>query len=165
MKLNEIFLNEFKDEMAVTIKFLEATSEDLFEFQPHEKAKKLNDLLNHMLPIPSWIAAIAPNSELDWSKATPPEVLNTKEGIIKQFKANVAIGEKALKVTNNEQLLENWTMRNGDTVLFTGKKETAIRRYVLNHIIHHRAQLGMYIRLNNDKVPASYIRSADEMLF
>ena len=55
MKLNEIFLNEFKDEMAVTINFLEVTSEDFFEFKPHEKARKLNDLLNHVLPIPSWI--------------------------------------------------------------------------------------------------------------
>lgn len=165
MKLNEIFLKEFEDEMATTIKFLEATSEDLFEFTPHEKAKKLIDLLNHILPIPSWIATIAPNPELDWSTAVPPKVLNSQKEIIEQFKANVKIGIEALKNTNNEQLLENWTMRNGDTVLFSGRKETAIRRYVLNHIIHHRAQLGLYLRINNNKVPGSYVKSADEMLF
>ncbi len=165
MKLNEIFLNEFKDEMATTVKFIEDTSEDLFEFKPHEKARKLIDLLNHMLPIPSWVGAIAPNPELDWSSATPPAVLNTKTEIIAQFKANVALGAEALKSTNNEQLLERWTMRNGDTVLFSGRKETAIRRYVINHIIHHRAQLGLYLRINDHKVPGSYVKSADEMLF
>ena len=58
-----------------------------------------------------------------------------------------------------------WTMRNGDTILFSGKKETAIRRYVLNHTIHHRAQLGVYLRLNNVNVPASYVSSADEKLY
>ena len=165
MKLNEIFLNEYRDEMAITVKFLEATSEELFEFKPHEKARNLIDLLNHMLPIPSWIGAIIPNPELDWSKATPPTVLNSKAAIIEQFKANVTIGEKALETTNNEQLLENWTMRSGDTIMFTGRKETAIRRYVINHIIHHRAQVGLYIRINDNKVPGSYVKSADEMLF
>ena len=56
-------------------------------------------------------------------------------------------------------------MRSGDTVMFSGKKETAVRRYILNHTVHHRAQLGVYLRLNNTKVPASYVNSADENLF
>lgn len=165
MKLNTILLNEFKDEMNTTRKFFEAISEGLLEFTPHEKSKKIGELVNHMLPISSWIGAITQNSELDWSKATPPTVLNSKEAILKQFEANVALGEKALKETNNDQLLEDWTMRNAGTILFSGKKETAIRRYVLNHTIHHRAQLGLYLRLNNVKVPGSYVASADESLF
>ena len=117
-----------------------------------------------MLPISSWIPAITQNPELDWSKATPPAVLDSKADILKQLEVNVALGEKALKLTNNDELLENWTMRHADTILFSGKKETAIRRYVFNHIIHHRAQLGVYLRISDNKVPASYVRSADEML-
>ena len=63
-------------------------------------------------------------------------------------------------------MVENiFIMRSGDTIMFTGRKETAIRRYVLNHTIHHRAQLGVYLRLNNLKVPGSYVKSADEVLF
>ena len=165
MNLNEILLNEFKDEMNTTRKFLESISEETFEFTPHEKSKKLGELVNHMLPISSWIPAITQNSELDWSQATPPPVLNSKSDILKQFEANIEIGAKALEATNNEQLQENWTMRSGDTVMFSGKKETAVRRYILNHTIHHRAQLGVYLRLNNTPVPASYVQSADESLF
>ena len=141
MKLNEILLNEFKDEMNTTRKFLESISEDKFEFSPHEKSKNLGELVNHMLPISSWVPAITQNSELDWSQATPPKVLNSKKDILKQFEANIEIGSKALEATNNEQLLENWTMRSGDTVMFSGSKETAVRRYILNHTVHHRACL------------------------
>ena len=165
MKLNLILLEEFNDEMDTTRKFLKSISEDLFEFTPHEKSKNFGQLINHMLPISSWIPAITENPELDWSKATPPVVLKSKADILKQFEANIVIGKKALEATNNNQLAEPWTMRNGDTILFSGKKETAIRRYVLNHTIHHRAQLGVYLRLNNVNVPASYVSSADEKLY
>ena len=165
MQLNEIFLSEFKDEMKTTRKFLESISEDMLEFTVHEKSKKLVELVNHMLPISSWVAAIIPNSELDWSKVTPPTVLKSKSAILDQFDKNVAMGEEALKASSNEQLEETWTMRNADTIFFSGKKLTAIRRYVLNHTIHHRAQLGIYLRLNNANVPASYVASADDKLF
>ena len=165
MKLNHILLDEFKDEMHTTRRFLESISEDLFNFTPHEKSKNFGQLVNHMLPVASWIPAITQHPELDWSKASSPAVLTSKEDILQQFGVNIAIGEKALEATNNDQLAESWTMRNADTVMFVGTKQTAIRRYVFNHIIHHRAQLGIYLRLNNIKVPASYVSSADEKLF
>lgn len=165
MKLNLILLEEYRDEMKTTRKFLETISEDLFEFSPHEKSKTFGQLINHMLPISSWIPSITENSELDWSKATPPVTLQSKTNILEQFDINVAIGEKALEATNNDQLSESWEMRNGETVFFSGKKKTAIRRYILNHTVHHRAQLGVYLRLNNVAVPASYVSSADEKLY
>lgn len=165
MKLNLILLNEYKDEMNTTRRFLEAIPEDLYAFTPHEKSKTFGQLINHVLPISSWVPVVTENAELDWSKATPPEVLNSKEDILRQFEANIAIGAKALEATNNDQLREPWKMRNGDTIMFSGSKETAIRRYILNHTIHHRAQLGVYLRLNNMHVPASYVSSADEKLF
>lgn len=165
MKINTILLTEFKNEMKTTRNFFEAISEDLFEFTPHEKSQKLGELVNHMVPISSWIGVITQNAELDWSKVTPPTVLTSKAAILKQFDANVAIGIKALEDTNNDQLIESWTMKNADKIFFSGEKLTAIRRYVLNHIVHHRAQLGLYLRLNNINVPASYVASADEVLF
>ena len=165
MKLNIILLEEFKDEMNTTRRFLESISEDLLEFTPHEKSKNFGQLVNHMLPISSWIPAITQHPELDWSKASSPVVLKSKAAILEQFEANIAIGKKALEATNNDQLTEAWIMRNADTIIFSGTKETAIRRYVLNHTIHHRAQLGIYLRLNNINVPASYVSSADEKLF
>ena len=157
MNLNLILLEEFKDEMKTTKRFLEAISEDLFEFSPHKKSKNFGQLVNHMLPISSWIPAITENSELDWSKATPPAALQSKIDILKQFEINIAIGGKALKATNNVQLAESWKMRNGDTILFSGRKKTAPRRYVLNHIIHHRVQIGIYLHLINVNILASYV--------
>ena len=165
MELNKVLLKEYKDEMGTTRKFLESIPEDLFEYSPHDKIMSLGELVNHMLPISSWVPAITQNSELDWSKATPPVTLSSKAEILEQFEANVTIGEKALEATNNNELLEDWTMRNADTILFSGKKETAIRRYVFSHTVHHRAQLGLYLRISGSKVPASYVRSADEVLF
>ena len=165
MKLNLILLEEYRDEMKTTRKFLESISEDLFEFSPHEKSKSFGELVNHIVPISSWIPVITKNAELDWSQVTPPVALQSKADVIKQFEKNVAIGEKALEATNNDQLSESWKMRNGDTVFFSGEKKTAIRRYVLNHTIHHRAQLGVYLRLNDVAVPASYVSSADEKLY
>lgn len=165
MKINEVYLSEFQDEMATTKKFLESISEDIFDFTPHEKSKKLIDLVNHMVAIPSWVPAFTEQSELDWSKAKSPEKLESKESILAQFNLNVTLGANALQATNDHQLDEPWKMRKEDTIFFSGKKVTAIRRYILNHIIHHRAQLGVYLRLNNVNLPGSYIASADEMLF
>ncbi len=165
MELNVILLSEFIDEMNTTRRFLESISDDLFEYTPHDKSQTFGQLVNHMLPISSWIPVITQNSELDWSQATPPIALKSKGDILKQFEVNIEIGEKALCATTNEQLMESWTMRNGDTIMFSGRKETAIRRYVLNHTVHHRAQLGVYLRLNNISVPASYVSSADEKLY
>ena len=165
MNLNTILLEEFEDEVKTTRRFLESLSEDLFEFTPHEKSKTFGQLVNHMLPIYSWIAAIVQNPELDWSQVTPPALLNTKVAMIEQFDNSVTIGRSALESSTNDVLNQSWTMRNGDTIMFSGTKRTAIRRYVFNHTVHHRAQLGVYLRLNNMKVPASYVSSADEKLF
>ncbi len=165
MELNQVLVAEFVDEMAVTGNFLNAIPEALYEFTPHEKSKNIIDFLNHIVPISSWVAVIATTSVLDWSTAQAPEKLLTKQDVLKQFKENVAIGKKALESIDNKELLENWTMQHGETIFFSGKKQVAIRRYVLNHTIHHRAQLGMYLRLNNLPVPASYVASADAQLF
>ena len=91
MKLNLILLNEYKDEMNTTRRFLEAIPEDLYAFTPHEKSKTFGQLINHVLPISSWVPVVTENAELDWSKATPPEVLNSKEDILRQFEANIAL--------------------------------------------------------------------------
>ena len=97
MNLNQILLEEFKDEMDTTRKFLASVSEELFDFSLHKKSKNFGQLVNHMLPIASWIPAITKSSELDWSKATPPVALKSKADILKQFEANVAIGTSAWK--------------------------------------------------------------------
>ena len=165
MNLNTILLEEFDDEVKTTRRFIQSLSEDLLEYTPHEKSKTFGQLVNHMLPVYSWISVILENPELDWSQVTSPSPLHTKMAMIEQFDKSVAIGRSALESSTNDQLNDSWTMRNGDTIMYSGTKRTAIRRYVFNHTVHHRAQLGVYLRLKNIKVPASYVSSADEKLF
>ena len=124
MKINEIYLAKFKEEMATTRKFLVSISDDIFEFTPHEKSKTVGELINHIVPIPSWVGVISQNPELDWSKVPTPKVLTSKDAILKQFDANVTAGAKAFEATNTNQLMEHWIMKNSDAgkVFFPVKK-------------------------------------------
>lgn len=165
MELKEIILEEFKEEMETTRKFFELVFEEFYDYTPHEKSMNLLNIINHMVPISSWIPKITQQNELDWDKEIAPTSLKVKKDILERFDENVIIAKKALLQTNNAELLDDWTMRNKDVILFKGTKQKAIRRYVLNHIIHHRAQLGVYLRVTNDIVPGCYVKSADEILF
>jgi len=165
MGLNKIIAADFENEMNTTKRFFESISEDIFDFQPHEKSMKFRELINHLLPVPGWVPGITGASELDWSKAPATEPLTDKASIVKAFEANVAAGKEALSNVTDEELEKPWTMRNGEKVFLTIPKHAALRNFVINHTIHHRAQFGVYLRLNNIKVPASYGGSADESLF
>jgi len=164
MELNKIITADFEHEMNTTRRFFEAISEDVLDFQPHEKSMNFKTLVNHLLPIASWVPAITGASELNWATYTKPEASTNKKNIIATFDANVAKAKEALNTLTDKDLTEPWTMRNGDKIFFTIPKHAALRNLIINHTIHHRAQLGVYLRLNNLKVPASYVSSADENL-
>ena len=165
MGLNKIIAADFENEMNTTRRFFDTISEDVFEFQPHEKSMKFGELINHLLPVPSWVPGIVRASELDWSKAPAVEPLTDKAAIMDRFDTGVAAAKEALSTITDEELNELWTMKNAEKVFFTVPKHVAIRNLIINHTIHHRAQFGVYLRLNNMKVPASYVSSADESLF
>ncbi|NAS31483.1 damage-inducible protein DinB [Flavobacteriaceae bacterium R38] len=164
MELNKIIAADFENEMTTTRRFFEAISEDVFDFQPHEKSMSFKTLVNHILPIASWVPGITGASEFDWSTYEWPEALTNKESIVNTFDEYVTAAKAALSAITDEELEEPWTMRNGEKVFFTIPKHAALRNLIISHVIHHRAQLGVYLRLNNLKVPASYVSSADENL-
>ncbi len=165
MKLSEIILEEFKSEMDITLRIFEAVPNAIFDFRAHEKSMSVSEIMNHMLLIPSWVEAILNNSELDWATYSPPQALTTQEELISTFKTYVEAGSKALQAIDDSILEKEWTMKKGDFTFFTVPKRTALRNLIINHTIHHRAQLGVNLRLNNLAVPATYVSSADDNLF
>ena len=162
MKLTQLFIQEFEHEMKITERFFQAITDEMLDYRPHEKSMSANALVNHLLSIPLLIAYIADKEELDWATASFPEKSKTVMAMRAAFTTNIAEAKTALKRLKEEELEIPWAMRNGETVFFTVPKRIALRNLVLNHLIHHRAQLGVYLRLNDIPVPASYGGSADQ---
>ncbi|WP_394750188.1 DinB family protein [Spongiimicrobium salis] len=165
MNLTALLLQEFKAEAATTLRVLGEIKNEILDFSPHQKSKTVLDLANHMLLIPSWVVPILEGSEFDWAAYTPPAAMETKEALVVQYQEYVTAAIEALEKADDTILQEPWTMKNGDFTFFTIEKHQAIRNLVLNHTVHHRAQMGVNLRLNDLKVPATYVSSADENLF
>jgi len=164
MNLSTLLPGEFEHEMKTTTKFFNAISDDILNFRPHEKSMSGTALVNHLLGIPLLVPHIIENSALDWSTAKFPENPKNAAEMVSTLETNIAIARKAFEQLTDDILEQPWTMKNGETTYFTLPKGVALRNLVLNHIIHHRAQLGVYLRLNNIPVPASYGGSADEAM-
>lgn len=163
MKLNEILLPEFEHEMNITRKVLNELSDNIFSYQPHEKSWTTQSLANHIAEIPSWVNGTLDFEELDFATSDyKPHNYGTKKEVIDLFEKNVDKAKQSLMNTNNEKMLGDWTLRNGEKIFFTMPRAAVLRSMVMNHMIHHRAQLGIYLRMNNATVPASYGDSADE---
>ena len=155
----------FEQEMSTTRRFFDAISDEFFAYQPHEKSMDASKLMNHIAMIPGIVPAIVGGSELDFSALPPSEPATTKEAIIALFEANLEQAREALDKFPEAELKDKWTLKNGDTTYINEvAKEDVMRNLIISHTIHHRAQLGVYLRMNNLKVPASYVASADESL-
>jgi len=165
MNLNKSILMEFDKEMKTTLRFLNELSDDFFDFQPHEKSLTTQKLANHIAEIPTWVNATLDMPQLDFNAAGyVPSNIDNKDELIAFFNKNVDNARRSIGNVNDEHLRENWTLRDGEKIFFTMPRIAVLRIMVMSHIIHHRAQLGVYLRLNNAKVPAAYGNSADEKM-
>ncbi len=155
----------FEQEMNTTRRFFDVITDDFFTYQPHEKSMDAGKLMNHIAMIPAIVPAIVSGSELNFNQVPPSEPATSKEAIITLFEANVTQAKNALEQWEEDQLTAPWTLKNGETTFINeAPKQDVMRNLIISHTIHHRAQLGMYLRMNNLKVPASYVASADESL-
>lgn len=154
---------EFKQELANTRKLLERLPQEHYSWKPHEKSMTLLRLALHIAEMTRWATFTVQQTELDFSKDYPksPEIKTTSDllSFFDQLK-NEAI--TALENTREETLGENWTLRNGEHIYFTMPKAVVLRSMVFNHIIHHRGQLTVYLRMLNVPIPGLYGPSADE---
>jgi uncharacterized damage-inducible protein DinB len=154
---------EMEHEAAVTRTCLERVPADKFDWKPHEKSMTFGRLASHIAEMFGWTPPTLEHAELDFSKMDyKPFEPKTTEELVEFLDKNVAEAIAALRSSSDDRFLENWTMRNGEQVYFTMPKVAVMRSFVMNHIIHHRGQLSVYLRLNDIAVPAIYGPSADE---
>ena len=158
----ESFLAELKNEAIVTRKILEAVPLEKGDWQPHEKSMTLIRLAAHVASLPEWITTVAKTDELDFATSGfKPFIPSSKEDLLQHHDKNVASAEAALQSMSEEDLAKGWTLRAGETKYFTLCKHEVLRGTCYNHLIHHRAQLGVYLRLLNVALPPSYGPTAD----
>jgi uncharacterized damage-inducible protein DinB len=163
MSLNKALLAELQHEAATTKKVLERIPESTWEWKPHEKSMSMLRLATHVAEMFSWIKTTVETPELDFAVGDyKPFVPSNSQDLVDFFEKSVAESAQALESVSDETLMQNWTMRNGEQVYFTMPKAAVLRSFCFNHIVHHRGQLSVYLRLNDIPVPEIYGPSADE---
>ena len=166
MALNEALLPEFDKEMASTRKSLERVPDDKFDWKPHAKSMTIRQLTTHLALFPSWMAETLEKTSFDYAPVGgggyKPPVMNSRHDLLEVFARDVAKAREGLKAASDAQLLTTWSLLAGGKTIFSMPRIAVLRGMVMNHMIHHRAQLGVYLRLNDIAVPAIYGPSADE---
>jgi uncharacterized damage-inducible protein DinB len=165
MTFTQSFSKELEREAITTRKMLERVPADKFDWKPHEKSMTMRQLATHVAEIPGWIPMILSTAELDFAKNEyKPVMVNTNGELIGYFEKSFEEGKNALVKAKDKQLEEFWTMRSGEQIFSTSPKDEVLRG-VFCQVVHHRAQLGVYLRLLNIPIPGSYGPSADEPNF
>ena len=166
MKISEMLLPEFDQEMANTRKTLERVPEDKLDWKPHEKSMTLGRLAGHLAELANWATATLNQDKFDFQPpgAPPyqPLIPRSRKEVLDAFDSGAKAARAAIAESSDQHFMANWSLLSGGKTLMTMPRTAVLRSFVLNHIIHHRAQLGVYLRLNNVPVPSIYGPSADE---
>lgn len=165
MPLNQALLPEFDHEMGNTRKSLERIPEGKFDWKPHAKSASIGQLATHLATINHWTEAIIGQDSFDVATVTPPAPFNSRQEVLNAFDQGTAVARKALAGATDEQLMRPWSLVNAGQTIFTLPRIAVVRSFIFSHTIHHRAQLGVYLRLNDIPVPSIYGPSADEGKF
>ncbi len=156
-------LGELENEAKVTRTCIERVPADKFDWKPHEKSMTMGHLASHCGEMFGWTKETLKSDVLDFATMDyKPFEPKSSEELLAFFDDHVAKAKAILAETSDETFSQDWTMRNGDQVYFTMPKVAVMRTFVMNHIIHHRGQLSVYLRLNDIPVPSIYGPSADE---
>ena len=162
MPLIDALLPEFDHEMTTTRRLLERVPEDRFDWKPHEKSMSLGALSTHLANVPMWADLTIRQPELDLADYDRTVPAATRQELLALFDRNVASARAALAGRTDGELLAPWTLKQSGQVVFTMPKTSVLRSFVLNHVVHHRGQLSVYLRLQDVAVPSIYGPSADE---
>ncbi len=152
-------VREFDEEMAITRRLLERVPSEQGAWKPHPKSFPLGHLAQLVATMPGWITQMLEESKLDLG-AAPPYRLQSTEDLLRQFDELVAGARAAIAATTAEQLAGPWSLTHGETVLFTAPRAGVLRQTV-NHLVHHRGQLTVYLRLLDVPLPSIYGPTAD----
>jgi len=163
MSIKMGLLKELEYEAVNTKKMLEKVPFEKFSWKPHEKSMNLGRLAVHVAELPNWTVLIVKEHELNLGTAAyKPAVVTSNAELLQVFEKNLTDAKQALESATEESLDEMWALKNHDHVIFTLPRKAVLRSMVLNHIVHHRAQLSVYLRLLDIPIPGMYGPSADE---
>ncbi|MDO8836252.1 MAG: DinB family protein [Vicinamibacterales bacterium] len=163
MAIKDALLPEFDHEMAVARKVIERVDGGQLAWQPHEKSMTLGRLATHVAEIPMWGFTILDEPEFNLVSGThTPTRCDTVAEILALFDAQISKIRSLLDTKTDAELMSTWTFKHDGKELFAMPRVTAWRSWVMNHLIHHRGQLSVYLRLTGSKVPSIYGPSGDE---
>jgi uncharacterized damage-inducible protein DinB len=165
MDIIPMLLKEMGEEAQTTRKMLGRIPVDRLDWQPHVKSMTIRHLATHIAELPSWVSITLNTSELDFATSPyTPTQINSAADLLALHEKSLAEGKAELEKTNEDELLKIWTLRNGEQVLSVRQKVEVIRM-AFCQIVHHRAQLGVFLRLLDVPIPGSYGPSADDAGF
>ncbi|PBQ34400.1 damage-inducible protein DinB [Sphingobacteriaceae bacterium] len=163
MTLIKMLLKEMDAEFQTTKKMLSCIPNDKYDWKPHTKSMSVKTLATHIAELPSWVTMALTTDGLDFAKETyNPHPINSTTELLEYAEKNYTDGKAHLEKATEADLLPNWTLRNGEQVFSVATKGETIR-HAYSQIVHHRAQLGVFLRLLDIPIPGSYGPSADEM--
>jgi uncharacterized damage-inducible protein DinB len=163
MKISDSLLPEFDQEMGGTRRVLERVPDGKSDWKPHEKSMSLGRLATHVAEIPFWTLNSLTKDGMDIDPKTfKPVILDSAAERLALFDANLAKGRAALAKASDADFARPWTLRMMGKEMFTGTRGTTYRQFCVSHMIHHRAQLGVYLRLLGVPIPGLYGPTADE---
>jgi uncharacterized damage-inducible protein DinB len=161
--LKEIAFGDLERELAVTRAVLDRLPPEQYGWKPHEKSMSLGKLALHVAELPAWIAVTLAQDESDAASAPrPPAEVKDKAELLARFDENVRQMREAVARFNPADFRRPWSMRNGEEIMVTRPRSMVYRVWCINHLIHHRAQLCLYLRLLNIPVPTVYFNTADD---
>lgn len=166
MNYADTILPEFDQEMANTRKVLERIPEDKLDWKPHPKSNTIGWNANHLAEMAGWVEGTLTQTEWELApeggkRYESPKLTNRQE-ILDLFDKNVVEARQAFTAVKDEAMGETWSLLEGGKALFTMPRAAVIRGFVLNHAVHHRAILCVYLRLNDIPVPGMYGPSGDD---
>lgn len=156
------FVREFDREMATTRRVLERVPEDKASWKPHEKSSALGNLATHVANLPNFAGRILNNEVYDTANFVPAPAFTTTAALLDFFDKNVRAAREVLASATDDQLGKTWSMIRSGQTFMSGERMSMLRGLLMNHHIHHRGQLTVYLRLNNVPLPSVYGPTADE---
>lgn len=165
VSMGKMLAAELKQEAISTRKMLERIPADFFSWKPHDKSTEIGNLAHHIARLPSFVKPVLTTEEFDIAASGyQPPVLTSTEELVNFFDSALTEAVENLNAVSDEDLMPTWKLRSGDHTIFEMPRAGVIRALVLSHLIHHRGQLSVYLRLKDIPVPSIYGPSADEQV-
>lgn len=162
MPFSETLLPEFDEEMKNTGKLLECVPDGNFDYKPHPKSMTLGRLATHVAEIPSWTGYTLDLEVLELQPDFKPTLATSRAELLQIFDKGVAEARQKIAAASDEDWGKIWTFKYGGKTIMSMPRSAVMRGTIMNHLIHHRAQLGVYLRLNEVAIPGMYGPSADD---